>query len=261
MSKYAKHIYCIIYPNGALIASELNPEDFGKHYAVSYPKNYEGKVIFAEIDINFRNPYFQIDDVLKVCEKPDGTPKRTKFISSYRVLEHIDLSAFKSMYLITRSGKMLEIEKREDYKLEHKEEKIRIYQLMAPLYYLIASNLTPPAFGDYVCSEPHKGVPRSAMIQIDIDIESILNMKDIIYSSPLPNVHAGYLKDSLMELKNDPTKKTKTISLTSIFDQLPFMKIKHGIWINEKGKQIFYPIPSQEDLENKNYEWFKDASY
>lgn len=264
MADYSKHLYCLLFPNSALIASQLKPKDFGRHYAIGYPKNYKGKVVFAEIDVNYRNPYFDIENVLaKDCvSKPDGSPKRTKFLSSYRVIEHIDESAFKSMYLVTRSGRILELPKHTEYDLEHEKEKMRIYQLMAPLYYLIASNLTPPKFGRYVSTEPHKGVPRSAMCQIDIDIERILNMSDeeIFYASPLPSVHPGYLRKSLVELQNSSDKRTKTISLNEIFDYIPFIKIKHGIWINSKDTQIFYPMPTQKEFETKYYEWWKDAS-
>ncbi len=262
MSEYSKHLYCLIYPNSALVASQLEAKDFGRHYAVGYPKNYKGKVIFAEIDINYRHPYFAIDEVLEECKSVDGRPKRTKFISSYRVLEHLSTDSFMCLYLVTRSGRILQLKKSNSYEITHQPESIRIYQLMAPLYYLVASNLTPPQFGEYVSVTPHKGVPKSAMIQIDIDIDSILgNTEEILYSSPLPSVHAEYLRQALIELRDHPEKRSKTVSLNSIFDQLPFTKIKHGVWINEKDKQIFYPIPSLEELETKHFYWFKDASY
>ena len=70
----------------------LPPEEFGKHYTVGSSRFFHGQVVFAEIDIGFRNDYFPIDRTLtEVKPKPDGTPKRTKFIKTYRVLEHLDL--------------------------------------------------------------------------------------------------------------------------------------------------------------------------
>ncbi|MFW5800051.1 MAG: hypothetical protein ACOCV8_04460 [Spirochaetota bacterium] len=263
MGNYKKHLYCLIYPNSALVASELLPEAFGIHYVVSYPKHYKGKIIFAEIDLNFRNPYFKIDEILEACYKPDGSPKRTKFVSSYRILEHIDIDAFKDIYLVTARGKILRLRKKEDeYDIQHEKEKLRIYQFMAPLYYLIATNFSPPEMGKYVSTDPVKGVPKSAMIQLEVDTDPILNKDDnhLVFSSPLPGVHPGYLKEALLELIQTD-KKTKTLSLNSIFDEVPFTRIKHGIWINSSEKQIFYPMPSWQQLEKEHFHWFRDASY
>src|SRR5262245_64502222 len=92
-----KYLYSIMYPNYGLVASMLPPEQFGKHYTVGSSRFFYGQVIFAEIDVTYRHPYFPIDQYLaEVKPKPDGSPKRTKFIKTYRVLEHLDFSAFKN---------------------------------------------------------------------------------------------------------------------------------------------------------------------
>ena len=50
---------------------------------------FHGQVVFAEIDPNYRNDFLKIDKYIDDV-KPDasGTPKRTKFIATYRVLVH-----------------------------------------------------------------------------------------------------------------------------------------------------------------------------
>ena len=53
MSEFQKHLYMVLYPNEALIASELSPAEFGMHYAVGSPRHFIGKTVFAEIDIDF----------------------------------------------------------------------------------------------------------------------------------------------------------------------------------------------------------------
>ncbi len=58
--EYKNRLYLILHPDSALVASQLNPEQFAKHYVAGSSRHYEGKVIFASIDINFRNPYFDI---------------------------------------------------------------------------------------------------------------------------------------------------------------------------------------------------------
>ena len=108
MSGFAKHLYLILFPNEALVASQLTPEEFGKHYAIGSPRHFTGKVLFVEVDINFRHPYLKIDEYLKITESPvPDRPKRTKFVKSYRVLEHVDFSALQSLYLVTTGGGVL----------------------------------------------------------------------------------------------------------------------------------------------------------
>src|SRR5262245_66660470 len=110
MSTQDKYLYSIMYPNYGLVASMLPPREFGRHYTVGSSRYFHGQVTFAEIDINFRHEYFPIDRYLaELKPKADGSPKRTKFIKTYRVLEHLDLAAFKSLYVTTPSGKTLEL--------------------------------------------------------------------------------------------------------------------------------------------------------
>jgi hypothetical protein len=128
MAEYEKHLYLIVFPVNALVASQLNPMAFAEHYTIGSSKHFRGKVIFAEVDISFCNPYFDIDHYLALTvPHPNGTPKRTKFISSYAVLEHVDLKALRSLYLVTPNGKALEI-KSAPYTAVNEAGLVRIYQ-------------------------------------------------------------------------------------------------------------------------------------
>ena len=85
--EYANRLYVILHPTSALIGSQLTPAELARHYTVGPTRHYRGKVIFAELDVGFRNPYFAIDAALReMVPHPDGRPKATKFISCYRVL-------------------------------------------------------------------------------------------------------------------------------------------------------------------------------
>ena len=100
-----------MWPNYALVASNLPPEEFGRHYTVGSSRYYHGQVIFAQIQDDYRHDYFQIDELLEeVVPNQAGRPKRTKFISCYRVLEHIDLSSFLDLYITSVSGKVLRLQ-------------------------------------------------------------------------------------------------------------------------------------------------------
>ena len=110
MAEHDKHLYMIVFPINALVASQLKPQEFAEHYTIGSAKHYKGKVVFAEVDSNFRDPYFDIDHYLSLTvQHPDGRPKKTKFISSYAVLEHVELKALRNLYLVTANGKALEL--------------------------------------------------------------------------------------------------------------------------------------------------------
>jgi len=260
MSEFQKHLYMVLYPNEALIASELSPAEFGMHYAVGSPRHFMGKTVFAEIDIHFRHDYFHIDQILMESKSEiPGQPKKTKFISSYRVLEHMDLKAIQELFLVTVDGQVLGIKPKAEYDLKHlDDERIRLYQEICPIHLLVGANLNPPDFGKYVVSEfTSKGAPKLFFTKMDIDVKHILEENIIV--SPVTNVNPGHLKDCLQELKDKPDKKTKTISLASSFFNMSYAKIRQGFWIVEEDNFLYFPFPSPEELEEKNYEFYRSV--
>lgn len=258
-----KYLYSIMYPNFALVASMLPPEQFGKHYALGSSRFFQGQVIFAEIDINFRHEYFAIDKALETLKpKEDGSPKRTKFVKTYRVLEHLEASAFKSLYVTSVLGKVLELQ-RKPYNRVHKQGLIRTFQEICPFSYILLTYMTPPEFGEYITApDQPKGAPKVMFTQIELNIEKFLRGLDEnpFMSSPIPNVHAHKLRDQILELKHNPTKKIKGISLDSALGSLSFLKLRTGFWIAGGSELIYYPIPDRETLEEKHYDWFRSLS-
>ncbi len=262
MEEFRKHLYVILFPNEALVASELEPEAFGRHYAVGSPRHFSGKVIFAEVDINFRHPYFNIDAYLQqtTTGKP-GVPKKTKFVKSYRVLEHVELNAFKDLYLVTEDGWVLPLQKTTDSgAMGHHAKGIRIYQELCPLRPLVASNYSPLDFGYYMTSvAENKGAPKLFFTEIAVNVDDLLTREEPLLHSPLPNIHPGHLLSSLKELKEKPDKRTKTISLKSIFDDIGYHRIKNGYWIMAGREVVYYPMPEEAEIEEKHYNWWKSV--
>ena len=101
------HLYVIMWPNYALVASNCHLKSLENIYSGS-SRYFHGQVVFAEIDPNYRHEFLNIDKYISEV-KPDasGAPKRTKFIATYRVLEHIDLEAFRELHITSTMGKVL----------------------------------------------------------------------------------------------------------------------------------------------------------
>ncbi|MGE5456881.1 MAG: hypothetical protein ACM3RX_00850 [Methanococcaceae archaeon] len=260
MPDYEKHLYMIVFPINALVASQLEPDKFGEHYTMSSAKHFSGKVIFAQIDPNFRNDYFEIDRYLSLTvPHEDGTPKRTKFISSYKVLEYIDIEAIKDLYLVTTNGKVLPI-KPAEYTAYNEPGRIRIYQEICPLETLVASNKDQREFGKFITTQTKsKGAPKICFTQIDFNLDEFfrLNKNKEIFTIDLPDVNPYRFFDCIMELKANPDKLTKTISLGSLLKDISFKFLRHGFWFVSGEEMKFFPMPSMSDLENKYYYWWK----
>ncbi len=260
MPEYNKHLYMIVFPINALVASQLEPDKFAEHYIIGSAKHYSGKVIFAEIDINYRNDYFQIDEHLKVTvPHEDGSPKKTKFICSYNVLEHVELDAIKTLFLCTANGKVLPIQPAE-YTAVNEPGLIRIYQEICPLENLVASALDQRYFGKFITTQTRsKGAPKMVFTQIEFNIEQFFEMnKDKeIFHAELYGINPYRLYDCIMEIKGKPEKLNKTISLGSLLRDISYKFLRHGFWFAEGEKLKFFPMPSLNDLENKYYHWWK----
>lgn len=262
MPSYEKHLYVIVHPINALVASQLTPDKFAEHYTIGSSKHYAGKVIFAELDLNFRDPHFDIDHYLDLTEPtPDGQPKKTKFISSYAVLEHIDLKAIKKLYLVTTEGKALELSPA-PYTAVNEPGLVRIYQEICPLTNLVASTLDQRAFASYITTGTRsKGAPKILFTQYEFNVDTFLrnNHNRDMLSSPIPDTYPNRLHDYLLELKEVSEKKTKTISLNSTLTAVSWQLLRHGFWFGGADELVFFPMPSSEELERDHYAWWRAA--
>ena len=259
MSQETKHLYLILYPNEALVASQLSPDAFGKHYSIGSPRHFSGKVIFAEVDPDFRNDYLRVDEYLAQTEKLGG-PKRTKFVKSYRVLEHVDFSGLRKLYLVTTDGAVLGLDKSPVPDDIGEESRVRVYQELCPLRLLVASNLNPHDFGGYITHESwSKGAPKIFFCQYDIDVEAVVARNEVygFNMGPLPNVNPSNLPLALKELHEDPDKKTKTISLNPNLDAMSYKMIQPGFWFSDGVSAVFYRMPTMDELHDDHYSWWR----
>ncbi len=260
MAELEKHLYMIVYPTNALVASQLNPTEFAAHYTTGSAKHFHGKVIFAEVDINYRTSHIDIENYLKLTvAHPDGGPKKTKYISSYAVLEHIDLKALKNLYLVTANGIALELQAK-PYTAINEPGLVRMYQEITPLSNLVASTLDQRSFGKYITSETKsKGAPKIFFTQFDFNVSEFMekNKRGEIVFSPFPETNPHRLFDFLEEIQMHPEKKTKTISLNSILRETSYELVRHGFWFACANELLFYPMPTKAQLENEFYYWWK----
>ena len=221
-----------VFPVNALVASQLEPAEFGMHYAVGSNKHYSGKVIFAELDINFRDPFFDIDGILAetVPDPETGKPKRTKFICSYGVLEHVPLSAFLRLYLVTSNGQVLGLEK-SAYRLPTSLEWFACIRRSAHWKHsLLPQRIKESLASSLPASLKRKGRQRICFTQIDFDIDEFFehNKGKDIHTCQIPNLNPYRLRDCIQQLRSHPDKLTKTLNLGSVLKDVSYALLRHG---------------------------------
>jgi hypothetical protein len=251
-----RYLYLSLTPE-ALIASMLPPEDFGKYLAVGTKKRTRGQAIFFEINPNFESNYFNLDDIEKRCiPNKDGSPKRSKYLAIYRVLEHVPLNTINNLYLVTDDGRVLEIKKKE-YTATEEDGELHLYQQLAPVNPIVVSKLNPIKFCKYLTATEHPvSVPKIAFFEL------ILNgLADDPQNAPLNNLpysNVDHLRDCLIGLKEKESKPNKTVIRKTNADVM-FRTVKNGLFVGDNKQTLYFPLPDKSELEGKYYAWWKSA--
>ncbi|RMD54351.1 MAG: hypothetical protein D6835_00895 [Candidatus Thermofonsia bacterium] len=251
------HLYMSLIPE-ALIASMLSPEEFGAYYAVGTQRKQHGEAMFVELDINFRHEFFRIDEGLARCvPHADGSPKKSVYISTYRVLEHVDLSNFQKLYLVTSYGQTLGLERQ--HVLPEFTGPLYMYQEIAPVTPRVVSTLNPAEFHQFIIQDPESMIHLPAICFVDLKLGQLAKNPEFGEIQDLPYDNINYLRECLLELgnKNITTKMVNRVHSV----EFPYRMINSGIYIGNANDLAFYPLPPLEELRSKYYRWWRSANY
>jgi hypothetical protein len=252
----AVHLYLSMIPE-ALIASMLTPEEFGVYYAVGSAKKSRGQAIFCEIDPDFRNDYFRIEEGIRRCvPHEDGTPKRSIYISVYRALEHISLDAIQKLYLVTQDGRSLGLPPAKE--LPHDEDGLHLYQEITPVTPLVVSSLGPRDFYDLIVKTPTSLLTLPAISFVELRLGELAQDPERGAVRDLPYSNIGHLRECLMDLKVK-TVHTKMVNRVEPAT-FPYRTIKSGVFVGNEKRLVYFPMPSQEELRTQHYRWWRSAN-
>jgi len=251
-----KYIYLSIAPE-ALIGSMLPPDEFGRYMATGTKKCHKSQVIFFELDYDqvksmFNNDYFNA----RCIRKGDGSPKSSVYLSIYRVLEFIPLSALKSLYLTSDHGYVLQLQylKYDEQMMARKE--MHLYQELCPVTPQVASNLSPGEFLKKL-TDGSLQIRLPKLFFVDLNLGELANDPLSGSAEHLPYGSVSHLRDCLEIIRTEDMKQMKTVH--RIFTgTLLYRTIDTGFFIGSKDQILFYPFPSLEEIEANNYEFFKD---
>jgi hypothetical protein len=251
-----KYLYLSLIPE-ALIVSMLPPEEFGEYYTVGDKRKHSEQAIFIELDANFRHPFFRIDEAMERCvPHENGRPKKSVYVATYRVLEYIPLEVMGTLYLATRFGKVLPLEKRTDIPIQN--QKFYLYQEIAPVSVLVASTFAPADFHFYMTHDPDNLISFPALAYVELKLDNLDLDPENAPADSLPYDFIPALREALAALR-DKTIRTKMVDRTHSVEH-PYRTIDTGIYIGNMDGLIYYPMLSAEELDRNHYEWWHSAN-
>lgn len=245
--------YLLCNRSEALIASHLEPEAFGHYMATGTQKLTRGNLMFFEVDRDkLSGDYFRLHDIDKRCvPHADGTPKRSKYISIYRVLENVNLEALKQLNLVTNDGRVLTIAPHAADDGEPARE--YLYQELCPVNPLIAATLSPSRFCRFMTDpELPLYLPRLFFVDLLLDREAGGRL-----AGYLPYEDPAHVEDCLAALRTQD-KPTKTVSRTPTIRAF-YRTVNRGFYVGDRKGLLHFPFPSREALETEHARWWRSA--
>jgi hypothetical protein len=252
----AVYLYLNMLPE-ALIASMLPPHEFGTYMAVGTEKKSRGQAKFFSLDRSFKSDYFPMSEIESRCvTRADGQPKHSVYLSVYRVLEHVPMSAVGNLNLVTRDGRALEIPRTKT--MPSCPHELHMYQEICPVRPRVVSSLDPQEFITFL-TDSKKSIHVPKIFFADLRLGDLAVDPEKGSSRDLPYPSLEHLRDCLKALRSAPGKGTKTVDRTPS-DELPYRTVEHGFFLGDGKETLYYPMPGEQDLQGKYYEWWRSAS-
>jgi hypothetical protein len=185
----------------------------------------------------------------------DGSPKRSVYISIYRVLEHIDLDALGKLHVTTRDGRTLSLEGTRE--IPSPTGDMHLYQEIAPVHPRAVSALGPSEYFELL-TNPAKGlVTVPALCFAELTLGGLAEDPEFGSAQGLPYSNIDHYRQCLIELKT----KTVNVKMVDRIHRTAFhyRTVKSGFYIGNAGGLLFYPMPSDEDLRQNHYKWWRSA--
>lgn len=258
----AVYLYFSLIPE-ALIASNLPPEKFGQYYATGSGYKSKGQCLFFEVDTSFRNDYFDIQTAIDRCVPgADGTPKHSVYVSVYRVLEHLPVSALGKLYVTTAYGHTLGLSRGE--MPNDRDDGLHLYQDLSPINSLVVSNLEPASFYESVTTHPTKFIRFPGLCFVELGLGELAADPENGQANELPYPFIHHLREALMVLQprtddNPSTKDSKMVHRIHSLE-FPYRMIKKGFYVGNGPDLAFYPMLDHRDLRENHNQWWRSAN-
>ncbi len=250
------HLYLSLIPE-ALIASQLPPEEFGRYMAVGEKFLSRGEALFFEVEPGLLPDAFPMGLVGERCRThPDGSPKRSVYLGTYRALERVPIEALGALYLTTDDGRVLELERGEFTGSGGRE--LHLYQEFCPATPRVASRLSPREFGAAVTGVAQP-ISFPKLVFADLALGGLADDPLGGAVGDLPYREIDHLRSCLRDLLEGGAKASKNVS-RRLVGRVHYRTVRSGFFVAGGGGGFaFYPMPTKAELEGEHHRWWSSA--
>lgn len=250
------YLYLSLRPE-ALVFSMLPPKDFGRYLALGTEKRMGGEAMFFEIDIEAMPSELNLSELRERCQPhPDGSPRKSTYVAIYRVLEQVPHEALGKLYLVTRDGTSLALEKGEIPPV-NEEEKYHLYQEFCPVSPRVVSRLGPEKFAQYI-TNPDQAISLPRLVFAEFELGP-LAVDPNAPAPKLPYRNLDHLRYCINHLEVTSKKPSKIVQRESHIDAAPYWLIKGGVYVGDIDGIVCYPMPTEDELRKTNFNWWSSA--
>jgi len=246
------YLYLSLMPE-SLVASHLPPGEFGAYMATGSKKRARGQAIFFKLTDAYAAQVIQGDLARRMQER---APRRSLYLSIYRVLESTPLSAIESLHLTTDDGRVLSLQPAPYQPVAG--PRFHLYQEFCPVTPRVVSALEPKEFALHI-TDTSLPVSLPALVFAELKLERLGDDPEATGIDNLPYPNLEHLRDCLRELRTKHGKPTKTL-IRYLQQDVLFRTITGGFYVARAGDGfIHFPMPSQEQMESVHYPWWRSA--
>jgi hypothetical protein len=255
-------------PFGMIVATGLGLEGYAKHRSPGSSKYFRGKTIMIDLALEGGRPAFKYYDEGGWRDAAGDTiaalaailaGKRTKTALSNNAFSVTPLSAYRRVFLGSTSGALLELSPavplieyvnhacHEELTVEQVARSIgrpspaaravRLYMVLAPVEFLLMTNLTPEEYAWYATHRPGKMFRQVIFTELATEHPEL--------------VAASRYEEARRELTEHPTKKTKVIAMGEFLNEIPNRdwvgyrgKAQGGLYTGDRNALSLWPFPS-----------------
>jgi len=249
------HYYLSIFPLEALIASQLEPQQFGYYMSMGKKNGSYERMMFIELEEEFGS-YFDWEYARQRCvPHEDGSPKHSVWLSVYRALEHVDLGKLGNLHLTTKDGRTLILPPGR-YQPDSEAKKYYVFQELSPLTPLVVSRLNPADFCAFLTDPTNKvHVPTVVFTDLKVvDFESYDKTGNIggIYDKNLE-----HLRECIADIMTQKGKPSKNVERS--VDSFSYQIINEGVYVGHGSEMVMYKMPTLDEIRQQHYEWGRSS--
>jgi hypothetical protein len=249
-------LYLNLIPE-SLVASALEPGEYGSYMAVGLHAKTRGQAIFFDVDADAAGAAgFAVGEAFERCRRESaGAPKHSIYLSIYRVLEQLPVAALGRLYLTTDDGRVLGLD-RGEFEPEQSRE-YHLYQEFIPVKPRVVSRLNPPDFCRHVTT-PGGAISLPRLVFAELALRGLAADPASARVEDLPYPNLDHLRDCILQLVGQPQKQTKLV-IRHLHQELLYRTVRNGFFVGDRSDFAYYPLPSREILERDHREWLRSA--